>query len=66
MTELPEWKKLPRLDKELVEFLQRKYPPIEFRNQSKEDFVTQAMMQAGSAEVIACIKRIIELQNKAR
>ena len=60
----PEWKKLPRLDLELVEFLRKKYPPIEFKNQDKEDFLKQAMMQAGAAEVIASISRIIDLQNK--
>tara|TARA_R100001015_G_C4576063_1_gene133325 strand:- start:399 stop:599 length:201 start_codon:yes stop_codon:yes gene_type:complete len=60
----PEWKKLPRLDVELVEFLRKKYPPIEFKNQSKEEFLKQAIMQAGAAEVIASIDRIIELQNK--
>tara|TARA_R100000742_G_C4272086_1_gene91166 strand:+ start:1186 stop:1386 length:201 start_codon:yes stop_codon:yes gene_type:complete len=60
----PEWKRLPRLDVELVEFLRKKYPPIEFKNQDKEDFLKQAMMQAGAAEVIASISRIIDLQNK--
>ena len=60
----PEWKRLPRLDVELVEFLRKKYPPIEFKNQDKEEFLKQAMMQAGAAEVIASIDRIIELQKK--
>lgn len=62
----PEWKKLPRLDLELVEFLRKKYPPIEYKNQERDEFLKEAMMQAGAAEVIVSIERIIELQNKKR
>ena len=61
-----EWKKLPRLDVELVEFLKKKYPPIEFKDQDKEEFFKQAIMQAGSMEVIHAIEHIIKLQNKER
>ena len=61
-----EWKKLPRLDKELVEFLKKKYPPIELKNLSKEEYYLKGAMQAGASEVITTIHRIIELQNKAR
>ena len=59
-----DWKRLPRLDPELVEFLRRKYPPVELKNLSKEEFHLKGAMQAGASDVITTIERIIQLQKK--
>jgi len=60
-----EWKRLPLLDVELVKFLRKKYPPLEYSLDSNSDeFIRDAIYRAGQREVINTIDHIIELQRK--
>jgi Tfp pilus assembly protein FimV len=60
-----DWKSLRHLDEDLVKFLRKKYPPIEYNpDVSSEEFLRQSMYRAGQRDVIVEIERIIQLQKK--
>jgi len=62
-----EWKSLPRLDRELVGFLLKKFPIREFKKeQTKEEFLDEALFTAGARECIRYIEHIINLQEKGK
>ena len=60
-----DWKQLPRLDPELVEFLKEKYPPVKYQpTRTNDDLVRMLAIQCGHEEVIQAIESIINLQRK--
>ena len=62
-----EWKKLPLLDEELVKFLRKKYPPLEYEEGiNEETFTSRAIFRAGQRETINSIEYIIDLQRKGK
>ncbi len=64
---MSEWKKLPLLDDELVKFLRKKYPPLEYsQGQNSDEFILESVYRSGQREVINAIEHIIELQRKGK
>ena len=62
---MSEWKKLPLLDQDLVNFLRKKYPPLEYNLElDSDEFVREAIYRAGQRETINSIEHIISLQRK--
>jgi|TARA_R100000084_G_scaffold20054_1_gene6752 hypothetical protein len=64
---LDEWRRLPRLNKELVEFLLKKFPIKEYqKEQTKDQFFEEALYISGARECIRYIEHIIKLQEKGK
>ena len=62
-----EWKNLPLLDQDLVKFLRKKYPPVEYKQgESSVEFTNEAIFRGGQIEVINTIEHIISLQTKGK
>jgi hypothetical protein len=60
-----EWKQLPLLDQDLVKYLRKKYPPLEYQeDMTKEEFLRQAIFRAGQRDTANVIEHIINLQRK--
>lgn len=60
-----EWKQLPLLDQDLVQYLRKKYPPLEYKeDMTKEEFLRQAIFRAGQRDISNVIEHIITLQRK--
>jgi hypothetical protein len=61
----PDWKRLSRVDQDLVDFLRKKYPPIEYDPEiSVDEFSRQSIFRSGQREVILALEQIIKLQEK--
>lgn len=64
---MQDWKNLPLLDRDLVKFLRKKYPPLEFKqDDDREDFATESIFRGGQIDVINAIEHIITLQTKEK
>lgn len=60
-----EWKQLPLLDQDLVKYLRKKYPPLEYQeDMTDEEFLRQAIFRAGQRDAANTIEHIINLQRK--
>ena len=62
-----EWKQLPLLDQDLVKYLRKKYPPLEYQeDMSDEEFLRQAIFRAGQRDVVSRLEKIIDDQKNGR
>tara|TARA_E500000305_G_C3813957_1_gene139768 strand:- start:67 stop:273 length:207 start_codon:yes stop_codon:yes gene_type:complete len=62
-----DWKNLSLIDEDLVKFLQRKYPPIEYDPEvSSDGFLQKTIFRSGQREVITAIQQIIEHQKQRK
>ena len=62
-----EWKNLPLLDQDLVKFLRKKYPPLEYKmGEDSEEFTINSVFRGGQIEDINAIESIINLQRKGK
>ena len=64
--ETPEWKRLPLIDQDLVNFLRKKFPPLEWeRGVDNSTFVNDAIFRAGCIETVNALETIMNLQRRA-
>tara|TARA_Y100000593_G_scaffold78174_1_gene145043 strand:+ start:13147 stop:13344 length:198 start_codon:yes stop_codon:yes gene_type:complete len=61
-----ELKNLALVDRSLVEFLKKKYPPIEWDPSDNDNFISDAIYRAGQRDIISKIEHIISLQKKGK
>jgi hypothetical protein len=62
-----DWKRLPRLDEDLVLYLREKFPPIQYTSDSSSEELARLMaVQSGRLDTIAAIEAIISLQKKGK
>ena len=62
-----ELKNLSLIDKNLVKFLRKKYPPIEYKEGlDREKFLSQSIFRSGQRDVIHVLEHLIELQQGAK
>ena len=58
-----EWKQLPPLDPDLVKYLRKKYPPLEYSlEDDKQEWTDAAIYRAGQRDIADKIEHIIHLQ----
>jgi hypothetical protein len=58
-----ELKNLSLIDENLVKFLRKKYPPIEYKEGlDREKFLSQSIFRSGQRDVIYVIEHLIALQ----
>ena len=61
------WKSLPLLDQDLVEYLRKKYPPLNYKDGADiKKFVNKAIYRSGQRDVADTIEHIIKLQRKEK
>tara|TARA_R110002020_G_scaffold264037_3_gene478804 strand:- start:592 stop:792 length:201 start_codon:yes stop_codon:yes gene_type:complete len=60
-----DWKQLPRVDKELVQYLKEKFPSPKFDPELTNDGLAHLLaIQHGREETITAIEQLISLQRK--
>tara|TARA_B100000700_G_C14670725_1_gene680676 strand:- start:483 stop:674 length:192 start_codon:yes stop_codon:yes gene_type:complete len=60
-----DWKQLPRVDKELVQYLKEKFPnPRYDPKATTEELVRLLAIHYGHEEAITAIEKVIEMQRK--
>ena len=59
------WKSLPLIDEELVKFLRKKFPPLEWeRGLDQQTYLNDAIFRAGCIEAVNTLDHIMQLQRK--
>jgi hypothetical protein len=62
-----DWKDLPLVDLQVVKFLRKKYPAIEYKKtQTNDEFINESIYRAGQRDVINALENIINLQKKRK
>ena len=60
-----DWKRVPRVDKELVQYLREKFPNPKYSPTATNDELARLMaIQHGREETVAAIEALISLQKK--
>ena len=60
-------KNLSLIDKNLIEYLRQKYPPIVYRNdQTTDQFINDSIFRAGQIDLIEKIESIYKTQNRSK
>jgi len=60
-----DWKRLPKLDELLVQYLREKYPPVKYQEtMTNDEMVRLLSIQHGREELIQHIEKVITNQRK--
>lgn len=62
-----DWKRVPRIDQELVQYLKEKFPSPKYNPEMTNDELVRLLaIQFGREEAISAIEALISLQRKGK